>query len=299
MNKLFVFLNGGLGNQLFQYATGRALALDAGAELVLDTWSGFIRDFQYHRSYALGPLPIQARVAQPWERAPVWLLRIENKMRAQRSGLVQERLYGRFLVETELRFLEALQTTAIGSSAWLMGYWQSPLYFQKYKELLLQELMPVAPADDRCLQIGRAMVEEQSVAVGIRLYEDSNDPAVHARGGIIKSITDINTAINQLKRRVPNPKFYIFCSHKAPSLNELNIANEAIFVTPENGYGDTLTSLWLMSQCRHHIFTNSSYYWWGAWLSAGVHAVRFQEQVILAANNFINEDSVCEHWESF
>lgn len=36
-------LTGGLGNQMFQYAAARAVAEKAGAELVLDTWSGFVR----------------------------------------------------------------------------------------------------------------------------------------------------------------------------------------------------------------------------------------------------------------
>jgi len=38
--KIFAALNGGLGNQMFQYAAARSLAQRVGAELVLDTWSG-------------------------------------------------------------------------------------------------------------------------------------------------------------------------------------------------------------------------------------------------------------------
>lgn len=43
--KLIVQLNGGLGNQMFQYACARSLALRNGLELVLDDWSGFFEIF--------------------------------------------------------------------------------------------------------------------------------------------------------------------------------------------------------------------------------------------------------------
>ena len=56
-------LMGGLGNQMFQYAAGRALAAAHSAELVLDTKTGFVRDRLFRRSYALDPFPIRAREA--------------------------------------------------------------------------------------------------------------------------------------------------------------------------------------------------------------------------------------------
>ena len=58
MTKLIVQLKGGLGKQMFQYASARSLALRQGLELVLDDWSGFVRDLQYRRHYELGALPI-------------------------------------------------------------------------------------------------------------------------------------------------------------------------------------------------------------------------------------------------
>jgi hypothetical protein len=108
MKKVYAYLNGGLGNQMFQYATARALTLRTGAELILDTWSGFVRDYQYRRSYELHYLPIQERVATVLGRAPIWLFRAEKLIRSANRNLFQRRIYGNFLVEAETRFFEEI-----------------------------------------------------------------------------------------------------------------------------------------------------------------------------------------------
>ena len=49
---------GGLGNQMFQYACGRALALRENRKLYLDA-RRFYRDKRYKRTFALGKFNIQ------------------------------------------------------------------------------------------------------------------------------------------------------------------------------------------------------------------------------------------------
>lgn len=299
MKTVYAYLNGGLGNQMFQYATARALALRTGAELVLDTWSGFVRDYQYHRSYELSYFPIQARVATALERAPLWLFRAENRIRGVNQNLFQHRIYGRFLVETELRFFEEILHYRHEAAAWLVGYWQSPLYFQDYTETLCAELMPPQPTKKRFLDIGKILRETESVALGIRLYEESLDPTVHAKDGVVKRVAEVNAAIARLLTLQPNAKLFLFCTHRSPILAELNLPDSTVFLTHDDGYEGTTERLWLLTQCKHHIFTNSSYYWWGAWLSQHLYSSTDQSQHIFAADNFINQDGFCAEWEKF
>lgn len=68
MSKLIARIKGGLGNQLFCYAEARRLALVNNAELVIDDVTGFVRDRQYRRQYALARFHIPARKATPAER---------------------------------------------------------------------------------------------------------------------------------------------------------------------------------------------------------------------------------------
>lgn len=284
---------------MFQYAAARALALRTGAELVLDSWSGFVRDHQYQRHFELHLLPIHARVATALERAPIWLFRAHNKIHGQDRSVIQERLYGNFLVETELRFFKDVAHYHQTASAWLVGYWQSPLYFQDYTDTLLSELMPPPPAQGHFLDLGRTLRETDSVALGIRLYEESVNPAAHAKDGQIKTVAEVNAAISRLRALRPNANFFVFCTHRSPILAELNLPDTTMFVTHDDGYGGSIEVLWLLTQCKHHIFTNSSYYWWGAWLSSGLHSATHEPQHIFAADNFINQDGLCSTWQRF
>ena len=66
--KLVAQIKGGLGNQLFAYATSRRLAYINNAELIIDDISGFANESLYQRSYSLDKFNIHARKASYWER---------------------------------------------------------------------------------------------------------------------------------------------------------------------------------------------------------------------------------------
>ena len=295
--KITAYLNGGIGNQMFQYAAARSLSHRNGAKLILDQWSGFIRDHKYKRSFELSSLPIQARLTNPSERIPIWLKRIHNRMILDDKIFHESRLYGDFLNEIEQKYVSDFEMFKIKRNTWLVGYWQSPLYFQNHKEILHKELMPPSPRDKRLLALGLELEKSNSLALGIRLYEESSNPEVHAHKQKSKSIHEINKVLEEFYNYNPEAKTFIFCTHRSPLLKELVIPSEYQFVTGEDVLGGALETLWLLTRCRHHIFTNSSYYWWGAWLS---NAIRGSEgQYINAADNFINQDAYCESWKKF
>lgn len=299
MKTVYAYLNGGLGNQMFQYATARALALRTGANLVLDSWSGFVRDFEYHRSYELHFLPIQARAATTLERAPIWLFRMDNKLRGKKKNVFQHRFYGNFLVETEMRYLPKIGIFDAVNTTWMVGYWQSPLYFQEYAKILRTELMPPQPIQAKFLDLGKILREKESVALGIRLYEESSNPAFDADDLKVK-VAAVNSAILRLQKLQPKAQFFVFCTHRSSILTELKLPKSTVFVTHDDGYEGTIERLWLLAQCKHHIFTNSSYYWWGAWLSASLHSDAHGGcRYIFAEEKFNNRDGLCPEWQKF
>ena len=51
--KIYLYLNGGLGNQLFQYAAARNLAIRNNAKLIIDISTGFTLDLKDHRKFSL------------------------------------------------------------------------------------------------------------------------------------------------------------------------------------------------------------------------------------------------------
>ena len=208
---------------------------------------------------------------------------------------MKRRWYGTFLSDDNQCFYPELFEQA-REGAYLMGYYQSPLYFEGMADQIRQELMPPTPTDQRFLELGARLRSQPTVAVGIRLYEESKDPAVHARQGRQKSMAEIRAALEGLRQRHPGLKVALFCTHRAKCLEELCLPHDTAFVTHEEFFQDAVPSLWLLTQCRHHLFNNSSFYWWGAWLSAVHHGGPKAGQGILSADNFCNLRAYGKNW---
>ena len=68
-------------------------------------------------------------------------------------------------------------------------------------------------------------------------------------------------------------------------------------ITAENGFDDSINTLWLLSQCKHHVMTNSTFYWWGAWLSNCKHYK--SKQLIYVYKNFFNKNAIPKNWITF
>ncbi len=295
--RLCVQLSGGLGNQMFQYAAARSLAWHFEAECLLDPVSGFIRDKQYKRRFELARLPIKLNTVGLRDQILLWVYRVHSKLTRSTQSIHDTHWYGEFIHETEFKFHATVLQKKMTSNTWLLGYWQSPKYFDLYAKQIQRELRPPKSKNVRFTSLASLIDSSESVALGVRLYEESDDPSAHALEGKVKTIDDVNSAIARLRATRPTARFYVFCTHRAEALNKLHLPPETVFVTADDGYDDAVDSLWLLTRCKHHIFTNSSYYWWGAWLSHGVH--KKEEQLIYAADNFINVDGLCDHWLRF
>jgi len=295
--KVISCLSGGLGNQMFQYAAARCFALHNSCELVVDDWSGFVRDYQYRRVFELGSMPIKASIAKPMQRLPIWLWRWASQRSQGMPKLLESRWYGDFLIETKLLFLQQFYQIIPQRNTWVVGYWQSPKYFHGYEGVLRSELMPPTPKHSNYRALGEEILRTESVAIGLRLYEESNNPSAHALGAQVKSIAEVRDAVSRLCIQHPYARCYVFCTHRSSMLSEIGLPDNAVFVTGDDGYSGSLETLWLLTCCQHHIFTNSSYYWWGAWLSATIRGEEGQR--VLAADNFINRDGLCPEWERF
>ena len=303
MKKVVTMLSGGLGNQLFQYAAARGLAERHGADLVVDSWSGFVRDVEYRRSFELGRLPIEARLASPIERLPFWTRRIRAAVR-KRLAPARAAQVPTFASDTRFRteasdraYDPALLSTPLSGDVWMSGYWQSPLYFDHCAGRIAAELTPPAPHRQAAIDLTQRLERSPGVAIGIRLYEEARDPGAHSSTGRLKAMDEINGAIETIHARAPDATYLIFCSHRAPELAQLKTPTAPVYVTGDEGYADALESLWLMTRCRHHVITNSSFYWWGAWLSETLFPT--EDHIIAAAANFINADSVPPRWSRF
>ncbi|WP_211942394.1 alpha-1,2-fucosyltransferase [Cylindrospermopsis raciborskii] len=297
MKKTVVLLKGGLGNQMFQYAFARSISLENSSELVIDNWSGFTFDYKYHRQYELGTFSIVGRPANLTEKFPFWFYELKSKFFPRLPKVFQQQFYGLLINEVGGEYIPEIEETKISQNCWLNGYWQSPLYFQKHSDSIARELMPPEPMEKHFFELGKLLRQTESVALGIRLYEESKNPGSHSSSGELKSHFEINQAILKLRELCNGAKFFVFCTHRSPLLQELALPENTIFVTHDDGYVGSMEIMWLLTQCKHHIFTNSTFYWWGAWLSQKFYIQG--SQIVFAADNFINSDAIPKHWNLF
>jgi hypothetical protein len=294
IKKIIVRLKGGLGNQLFQYATTRALAINHSAKLIIDNYTGFVNDLEYRRKFSLNKFKIQSYIANPMQRFPFLIYRLIGN-----SKNFHEKFFGInfFNDNFNVKYLSQIVNKPMMGLNFLDGYWQSYKYFENYKSILHQELSPPQPSKVFLKKIGKEMSETDSIALGIRLFEESKNAITALKNNTTKDALQINKIIELIKLKKTNYKFYVFCSHDSPFLKKLTLPENTVIILPENGFECPIDNLWLLSRCKNHIFTSSTFYWWGAWLSQ-FNYISY-DQIIFAEDNFINCDTIPKNWNTF
>ena len=118
---------------MFQYAAGRSLSIRNRIGFLVDIRSGFIRDKVFNRKFALEQFDIKPVKADIWYSVPFWVRQTSRKLHAGCLKPITENMWGTFLYEPELRFIEEIARAKVNQNAWMDGYWQSERYFEDLK----------------------------------------------------------------------------------------------------------------------------------------------------------------------
>lgn len=250
---------GGLGNQLFQYAAARRLAHKLGTELVLDPyWFSNPVAGETLRPLELDKYPVELRLANAAEQRRWRLLRGRLGRYLpllSRTRLIRERGFG---------YNESVAHAKTGS--YLLGFWQSEKYFADIRETLLRELTPLAPPSPRDTQLLREMETGDAICVHVRRGDYVSSSSASAFHGVC-SLDYYERAIRHVTERVKAPNLFIFSDDPDWTRANLGTGDFPVHYVNHNTTPDAFQDLRLMSHCRHHIIANSSFSWWGAWLS--------------------------------
>jgi hypothetical protein len=257
---IIVRLKGGLGNQMFQYATARHLAVKNGTCLKLDL-SSFSRNRL--RSYRLNHYNIAARPASAKElirfgvghrKMVRWALRaIAGWLpRNDWQWIVQK---GRDYDPSLLK---------LRGNVYLEGTWQSAKYFHEISPLVRQELMLKTRLSRATLRVAEEITKTEAVSLHVRRGDYVSDMTTNKKHGLC-GLDYYEHAMHRIAQETPTPHFFVFSDDPTWTRNHLSSKYPMTFVThngPEQDYED----LYLVSMCRHHIVANSTFSWWGAWL---------------------------------
>lgn len=256
---LIAAIRGGLGNQMFQYAMARSLALRLGTGLKLDLTHYRNTSF---RAFELGVfrLRYQEATTREIDLYPVYNIPLLRKVRRKLAAIGRPRYY---YIENGLQYHP--EVWSLSPDTYLKGYWHDERYFAGIEDILLKEFAFSVPLRDSNKVYLDAISTTNSVSLHVRRGDYVNNKAVLALNGVC-SPEYYQEAVRNIAEQVDNPHFFIFSDDPDWVRTNLPVEHPSTIVegnTGEYGYED----LHLMSRCRHQIIANSTFSWWGAWLN--------------------------------
>ncbi|MGF1750749.1 alpha-1,2-fucosyltransferase [Vibrio cionasavignyae] len=249
-------LQGGLGNQMFQYAAAYSLSIDKGCDVELDlSWFDSQQATTY-RSFELN----------------VFGAKFEEVKHQAKRGFVEHCIFKirqccskhslKVINEPHFHYWPDINNIALGSK--LVGYWQSDKYFSHNRKSILDEFtFPKITEEHNVYYADRISSTLNSVSLHVRRGDYVSDASTNAHHGCC-SMGYYQRSISKLDSQLDDTHYFIFSDDPKWVQDTFKLDNMTIVV----GNNDSLSyrDMQLMSMCKHHIIANSSFSWWGAWL---------------------------------
>lgn len=261
MNKITVRIAGGIGNQLFTYAAARRLSYVTGSKLIIDDISGFIGDI-YHRRYQLDHFNIKfEKISDNFLRL-IYYRYIFRKIR--KLNFLFGLFKNKFINQISDDFDHRLLSLKVNGDVYIQGYWQSEKYFKDIENILRDELKILEPLDEYNKILADKISIYESVALHMRFFNSDN-----LSDSNNLSISYYLEAIDKMESLVKSKLHYFIFSNNIDLAKKIlkSNAEDITFITNNDSEEMAYADLWLMSRCKYFIIANSTFSWWGAWLS--------------------------------
>ena len=276
---IIVNLIGGLGNQMFQYACGRALSLRTKQQLRLATDQ--FHNYSLHNGFDLERVfNIDVPHASVTE--------LKSLLRWQASPRLRK-ILGRPLMRwatsrnwcNEPYFSYWPGMLDVSHPVYVHGYWQSENYFADATNLIRRDFTFRNALDELDLAIHKRMRAEPSASLHVRRGD-----YLQGKNQRIFDVCDISyyvEAVQLLRQRLPTIRLFAFSDDPEwvqkclmPKLGNMEIIRH-------NKGNRSCNDMRLMSTADHHIIANSSFSWWGAWLNQN------KEKIVIAPKKWFSD----------
>lgn len=258
-------IQGGLGNQMFQYALGRAMSLKHGTAFKMDLvflMHRISRKNLTFRNYQLSKFNVtenfttSSKIARYSPNLIFGLIFIIN--------FIKKKFKLSYIAESAQNI--DLSNKSLLNNAYFDGYWQDEKYFKEFRDIIVKDFS----------------LKEEATGLNLKYLEkisSCNSVSVHIRrGDYVKlnlselcSIDYYHKSIEHIRGNVENPIFFIFSDDTRWVRDNLKIDGKYFII--DNNSNDPSEDLRLMSSCQHNIIANSSFSWWGAWLNKNINKI--------------------------
>lgn len=278
-------LIGGLGNQMFQYAAGRALALRLGVPFFIDS-----RAFADYKTHAFG---LKNFCVDLQESPPNLLPNPPAEGRLQR--ILRRLLWTPLRVQTEKTFTFDPAVLNLSDNVYLDGYWQSEKYFVDFADGIRSDFT-IRPIPSHANQVWlESIAQTHSVSLHVRRGDYVSNPAAAAVHGTC-DLGYYERAVAYIKQATGrDPELFVFSDDPDWVLSNLRLPFPMHLIR-NNDASTNYEDLRLMTACRHHIVANSSFSWWGAWLGGHKDSITVAPARWFAADFPDSRDLVPHSW---
>lgn len=262
-------ISGGLGNQIFQYAIAKSIALKKNDVFKLDITE--YETYKLHNGYRLNIFNIDEKIAT--------LDEISN-LRGKNSKLFKIlKKLGVYKRSTNYKEKERTifdEKVFKYQDIYLDGYWQNERYFTDIRDSLLKELTPKEELSEVAKNYLIDIQNTQSISLHVR----RGDYLKHPEIGVL-DLEYYKKSYNLILQKVKNPIFYIFSNDLTWCEKNFDFIENKVFIKDTESELDDLI---LMKNCKHNIIANSSFSWWSAWLNENLQKIVIAPKKWMAIN---------------
>jgi len=264
-------INGGLGNQMFQYSLGRVLSHLNRSDLKLDL-SAYDnqKSIDTIRNYELNIFSnINSSMA---DKITLNSFTKPNKLKLLLNHFLKFKLnaYPKNWIK-EINHEYNKNILNLRGDFLLDGYWQNEKYFKNYRNLILKDFTFPKLISKNNMSLIKTISGKKSVAIHVRRGDYITNKYAKEYHGLA-SITYYKKSIELIKTKVNNPLFVVLSDDSEWCMNNLPVPKNSIFVD-HNKNANSFEDMRVMSLCEHNIIANSSFSWWGAWLNINKYKI--------------------------
>ena len=276
---LTLYIRGGLGNQMFQFACAYSYAKKYDRKIVIDINGYFGYKWNKDSRFLIDKIIPNLHISSTAK----WALFFSNGKNLQILGKILRKIFWQKGVVYNENKLFTYDNELLKNEFYdgLYGFFQSPHYFESNKDKIIS-VMKLNISSKYALSFKQKIDDNyNSVAIHYRDYGDlaTGDKITKKIMGDV-SVQYYKKAIRILNKKLNNPNYYVFS-------NNINSAKKKLADIRELTFYDYKSKIiWedmaLMSICKHNIICNSSYSWWSAYLNKN------REKMVVAPKSWGN-----------
>lgn len=266
-----------MGNQMFQYSLGRVLAIKNNSPLYLDI-EFFKTSKKPKREYSLSAFNIKGDIL-PEKEVPFFYRQFNIKIINLVFKLIKIVFLKHEGVEKSFNFTQSIFET--DSEVYLDGYWQSYKYFEQFEDVIKDDFKIKTKLADTVSNLSNEIKNNKSVCVQVRRGDYVGNSFYEEMG-----IEYYNKALEIISSNTEIDKIYVFSDDINWCEKNLSFKIPTFFVGNkyQGKFGEG--HIFLMSCCKNFIIANSTFGWWGAWLST------HDKKIVVCPKKWFRDESI-------